>query len=244
MGRKSNVVKQKEIAAADAQVESEVEKRLNERLAKFEADIAAKYATPAPRNVAAVVPMDVEWARTLATSIAELTGQGVGRERHTPPEVLEARDNARKLMMERIVSAKKEGRAASYEVTNKTQLAHQVIEPFWVDSAHAQRPTVVDWDGVPNEVLKPVNDTAKEIHSAFLASIGSVPKVVPDDPVGTTMGGLVVRGQGIPTQRRTDEVGGASAPGDAARVHNRTQATRVVETRILGSLAEPARQTN
>lgn len=242
MGRKSNVAKQKEQVQAAAVVETEVERRVNQRLANLEAQIAEKYA-PAPGPQAAPA-MDQEWARTLAMSISELTGQGVGRERHVPPDIIEARDNANRQMLELIVNAKREGRAATYEVTNKTQLAHQVIEPFWVDNVHTQQPTVVDWDGVPNEVMKPVNETAKAIHSAFLASIGSVPKVIPDDVVGTTYSGLVVRGQGIPTMRRdAGEVGGAFAPSDNARVHNRNQATRVTETRILGSLAEPARQT-
>jgi hypothetical protein len=116
------------------------------------------------------------FAEMLAMAIATLTDQGTGRQR-VAPEVIRARTEARDRMRQLIMKARAEGRTATYELRNKVVLDNRVIEPMWIDSNHITRPTEIDWPGVPNEVMVPINDTAKEIHAAFMESIGSVVKI-------------------------------------------------------------------
>jgi hypothetical protein len=193
---------------------------------------------------------DQKFAENLAMAFATLSEQGTGR-KYVAPEILRTRAEARERMFDLIVKARKEKRAATYQVVAKTYLDNQMVEPLWVDSSHIAQPTEIDWPGVPNDAMKPMNDTAQEIHAAFLESVGSKAKIVlpaggeadaPDpsqDGYGVTAKGLVVRGGAVPRQNRE-----ASPPvnEEGLAVLHKNQPGRSKEINVLGTIAAPARQ--
>lgn len=192
---------------------------------------------------------DPTWMRALAMEISQLTDQGTGR-RRVAPEILRSRQMAREKMTKLIVEARAAGKKATYRVRTKTHLADRVVEPFWIAADHTAQPTMIDWDGVPNEAMVPENKVATAIHEAFMASIGSSVKVVPEDALAITPGGLVVHGgaAGLSSGKRQVQRPEANHTGDASaeqglNIHNKNAPGRFVEKRILGSIADPARQT-
>ena len=83
-----------------------------------------------------------------------------------------------------------------------------------------------------------------------MESIGSSVKVVPEDALAITPGGLVVHGgaAGLSSGKRQVQQAEAKQTGDATpeqglNIHNKNEPGRFVEKRILGSIADPARQT-
>jgi hypothetical protein len=149
-----------------------------------------------------------------------------------------------------IVEARAAKKTATYRVKAKILLADRVVEPFWIASDHTAQPTIIDWDGVPNEAMVPENKTATAIHKAFMESIGNSARVVPEDALAITPGGLVVHGgaAGLSSGKRQVQVPEAKHTGDASpegglNIHNKNAPGRFVEKRILGTIADPARQT-
>ena len=192
---------------------------------------------------------DPTWMRALAMEISQLTDQGTGR-RRVAPEILRSRQMAREKMTKLLIEARAAKKLATYLVRTKTYIADRVVEPFWIASDHTAQPTIIDWDGVPNEAMVPQNKTAKAIHDAFMESIGSTAKVVPEDALAVTPGGLVVHGGAASIsggKRRVQEPEarqtGDAAPEQGLNIHNKNAPGRFVEKRILGSIADPARQT-
>jgi hypothetical protein len=192
---------------------------------------------------------DPTWMRALAMEISQLTDQGTGR-RRVAPEVLRSRQMAREKMTNLIVDARAAKKTATYRVKAKILLADRVVEPFWIASDHTAQPTIIDWDGVPNEAMVPENKTATAIHKAFMESIGNSARVVPEDALAITPGGLVVHGgaAGLSSGKRQVQVPEAKHTGDASpegglNIHNKNAPGRFVEKRILGTIADPARQT-
>lgn len=193
---------------------------------------------------------DGNFAEALALAIAGLTNQGVGHRPVVAPEVISARNLARQRMQQLIIEARAEGRVATYQLRNKVLLGNRVIEPMWIDAAHVTRPTEIDFGGVPNEAMIPLNDTAKEIHAAFMASIGSVSKEVPDqvsEVLGITAGGVVVRNGAVnaAASRRAVATPGAGYEenADEVTVHHAGEPGRTKPVNILGTIHAPARQT-
>jgi hypothetical protein len=191
---------------------------------------------------------DPTWMRALAMEISQLTDQGTGRKR-VAPEVLQARQAAREKMTKLIIEARASRKLATYRVRGKCLLADRVVEPFWIASDHTAKPTIIDWDGVPNEAMVPESKAAKAIHAAFMESIGSSARVVPEDALAITPGGLVVHGgaASISSGKRQVQQAEAKQTGEPSEtglnIHHKNEPGRYVEKRILGSIAEPARQT-
>jgi hypothetical protein len=198
-------------------------------------------------------PSDPTWMRALAMEISQLTDQGTGRKR-VAPEVLRSRQLASEKMVKLIVEARAAKRMATYRVKAKTLLCDRVVEPFWIASDHTAQPTMIDWDGIPNEAMVPENKTAKAIYDAYKASLGSVERVVPEDTLAITPGGLVVHGgaasiSGGKRQVRSPDpearqTGADDEGAGGLNIHHTNKQGRAVETRILGSIAQPARQQN
>lgn len=199
--------------------------------------------------------------RELALSLAELTNQGTGKVK-VSPEVLMKREQARERMTNLIIAARAEGKVATYQLRNKIFLNERLIEPFWINSAHQSQPTEIDFLGVPNDAMVPVNDVAKEIFQAFKDSVGTVHSVkgvengLPaEDRLGITRGGLVVRNSAINAgiARATPEApvwdgkpmpAYEEGPGyEPLRVHSDAAKGKFTDVNVLGSIAPPAQQT-
>jgi hypothetical protein len=198
----------------------------------------------------------------LAMSISELTTQGTGKVRVSPEE-LQRREKAREKMKHLIIEARAEKKVPTYQLRNKIFLNEQVIEPYFMNRERKMAPTEIDFWGVPNEVMVPMNDTAKAIFEAFRESIGTVKGVqgvanaLPGaDDIAFTRGGLVVRNGAVNASMRahnSPEAAGAPVPQmpayEDAEVHD-YQPLRINSDdhkagyrneNILGTLAQPAR---
>lgn len=240
-------------------------------------DEVAKIIGTLKQEGAEVSPSDKRFAETLAMAFAQLNEQGNGR-KYVDPQILRERGEAREQMKVLIVQARKDHQSAindkvertgrsptdpelrdiaakhmpSYRVVAKTLLDNQVVEPFWVDSAHTAQPTQIDWPGVPNEAMLPLNDVAKVIFAEFQASIGSrpasvlgaVPDATMDLDYGVTAGGLVVTAGAIPRQNRRPSEGRtlAEADGTGLSLHHKDKPGRAAPLHVLGTIAAPAQK--
>jgi hypothetical protein len=240
-------------------------------------DEVAKIIGTLKQEGAEVSPSDKRFAETLAMAFAQLNEQGNGR-KYVDPQILRERGEARERMKVLVVQARKDHQAAinelvnrtgkqatqaelrkidatympSYRVVAKTLLNNQVVEPMWVDASHTAQPTEIDWPGVPNEAMLPLNDVAKAIHAEFLGSIGSRPEsilgAVPDATMdleyGVTAGGLVVTAGAIPRQNRRPSEGRVlkEDDGEGLSLHHKDQPGRAVPLHVLGTIAAPAQK--
>lgn len=192
---------------------------------------------------------DSGFAEGLALAIAQLSSQGTGRAKPVAPEVIKAREDARKLMTELIVQARADGEVPTYELRNKVYLGEMLIDPVYLDPAtKEQRATSIDWPGVPSEAMIPTNDRARAIHEAFYNSIGVVridnSKHLKPEHLAVTAGGLVVRGAGhaLRPMQVGDGKSGTAADDTGLRVHGRgAQGSRQKTINVLGTVAAPAR---
>ena len=222
-------------AAFEAAVAAAVDARLKPLLEQF-----------SPQHGAVAPEGDMQsFVRQLALGIAEISDQGTDRKR-VAPEILAARADAHKRMVAAILEAKRASKEdgaerPKYRVTGKMYVDDQFIEPYVVDPAtKSAKPVMIFWPGVPNQIMVPMNGPAREIHKHFLASIGSIEKVVADQPLWVSPGGLVI--EGAPPMRR--EVSGVDFSGFDGGIqieHNATDPT-LPTINVLGTIAAPARQ--
>lgn len=196
---------------------------------------------------------DTASAESLAMAIASLVDQDSGRT-HISPEVLRARANARERMEELLIEVRAKGDVPSYEVTSVVQLDDQLIKPSWIANDHVMRPTEVDWCGVPNEAMRPLNEVARKIYAAFCESIGGAPdhQGIIDANEAAMRGqtpqlnssGVVVRGA---NKRRTvqQDVEARQLQEGGVRLRHESESdpTRGKYVRVLGKTMAPARQS-
>lgn len=209
---------------------------------EFQAAVAEAVAKSIPQIIAQLqldrgqpsTAADDGWMKQLAMQIAELSDQGSKRKK-VAPEVMEFRRVARIRMEDLIAEYAAEGRIPKYSLRNKVYLDEMLVQPIWIGADHIQRPTEIDWPGTPNEAMLPVNEEANAIFAAFIDSIGSIVKAVPDLPTRVTPGGLVVNGQAVERKQVGD---GRGANG--LRVNGRTTPSNVNLTNVLGTVAAPA----
>lgn len=227
-------------AVADAAAEAFANMRV-----QLLAELARMREEAGPETTHTSGPADQSWMQALAMSIADISHQGTGR-KPVAPQVIKAREEARETMFQRIADARSKGLVPTYELRNKIYIDEQLIEPMFTTADHIARPTVIDYPGVPNEAMKPVNQPAQGIYDAFMASIGTSEKVIDDSPLYVTTGGVVVHGR--PPARRSNGPAEAQSVGNGQidgglRVKHRDAPGQFVETNILGTIANPARQT-
>jgi hypothetical protein len=183
------------------------------------------------------------WIGSLAMAIAQLTDQGTGRSRRVPPEVMVQRELAQRRMLELLVQAKQDGLRPRYRLVNKVYLDDVLIDPKWIDAGHRQRDTEIEWQGVPSEAMRPLNETAERIFAAFSEWIGGVKS---DEPrIHVTAKGLSIvsgpeRMRHDLADREAQHVGGGHAP--SFRVVGRDRGEAPITTAILGTIAQPAVQ--
>ncbi len=174
----------------------------------------------------------------MALSIAEISDQGTQRKR-VAPEILAAREAARKRAQARITLARENGEKPEYRVISKIYFNERFIEPFRLGDDKKPVHNEIVWTGMPNEALVPINDVAKEIFEEYRASIGSTSRLATTDnrSVWVTASGLVVKGD-APARRF---VASPEPFSDDLAVKMPNDPT-APEVRVLGTVAAPARQ--
>jgi hypothetical protein len=209
------------------------------------AGVMAVLADMKPGEAAPVAGFDQGFFDRMAMSIATLAQQGSGQV-YVAPAVLQARTEARERMHALIEQAMAEHRPATYMLTNRIQLmgemGPEVIEPLWQDRNRVTQPTIIDWEGEPNEAMKPMNETAEAIFDAYKASIGNVETYEPKKKIALTAKGRVVSGAAVkPHMERDDPMARAEEHKSAFRLHHAEQpGGRVVQKNILGTIHPPA----
>jgi hypothetical protein len=222
----------------------EVQALISEAVAMATAKLTADLAAARGRHGTEPQSGDAGMARQLALAIAEISDQGSNRKR-VAPEVLEARRIAHEKMNAMILDYAAQGVAPEYELTRAVYLAEELVEPTYIDRDHVTRRTRIEWPGVPNEGMSPYNEAARQIFGAFMESIGGATKnVTRESPMLSgkqetgSQSGLKVMHK--PEVRQGSPVGKPRNSG-VTKV-GRRQAGDVVETAVLGTVAEPARQ--
>lgn len=203
-------------------------------------EILGQLHPPALAGGASITGADQKFAEGLALAIAQLSDPGKKR---VAPEVLRAREEARQNMTDLLIQFRRERRVPTYTLRHKVYLDEQLIEPLWMDANKVQRATEIDWPGVPNEAMVPVNEEAKAIHGLFLDSIGQIVRVVEEDDFHMTPGGVVVRGAPRPNRSNTRAPMTGDHVGEGLRVKHRDMPGRYDTINVLGTVAAPAQQT-
>lgn len=215
------------------------------------ASAAAEAVSKALAQVGALTPPaamasadGLDLMRQLSLNIAQLTSQDSGRQ-HIDPAVIQARETARTRMFELIAEARRNGDEAVYVLVGKVWLDNQIVEPMWVRDDKVVVATEVIWLDVPNDAMRPVNHVAKEIHAAYIESVGNGHKeFAPIPEYGVNTAGLVVKGRGIPKSagRRTPADDARDWGESGLKITNHNGA-RYEQKRILGTIVPPALQT-
>ncbi len=226
-----------EVALRSPEVQALIADAVAHATAELTAKLAAKRAEHGTENGGG----DQALMRGLALAIAEVSDQGSNRKR-VAPAVLEARREARERMTALILDCKAQDIMPEYELTRAVYLAEELVEPTYTDRDHVMRRTKIEWAGVPNEGMTPANDAARGIHGAFMESIGgatpNVAKAAEKIQTRESTGGL--KGLHTPEVAQATQV---SKPRNSGVTRlGRRQAGDVIETAVLGTVAEPARQ--
>lgn len=226
-------------------------------MAQLQNTLGAATVSPAAAGVA-----DLSNPRSLleglAIALAEIGNQGTGK-KTVSPEIIRQRAEARQRMVDLIVKARSKGQVPVYQLRNKVLLAHRLIEPFWIDSNKRTQPTEIEWLGIPNEAMVPVNDVAKGIHAEFSNSIGTNEAPKPDQALGVTPNGVVVRNRAVTqTMARSGQSHGSLPPteaqhvgdggdplsdGEGLSILHKDAPGRYKSVNVLGTIHEPARQS-
>lgn len=240
-------------AEFDSAVEAATAKATAAATEKILATLAAARGSDGATATAgtAAPAADMAFADGLALAIAKLGSQGVGRDRIVAPEVIAARQTARQKMVDLIVAARVavergEGEPPAYQLRNKIFIGEHITEPIWTAPGNIQKRTELDWDGVPNEHMIPINAVATAIHAEFMASIGSAPSVTHSDikDIIATSGGIVITGgsQSMRAHNKPPPTVGEGTAGETVKLRGRQTPGAIVEHRVLGTVADPARQ--
>jgi hypothetical protein len=189
-------------------------------------------------------------ADQIALSIAELSDQGTNRKR-VAPEILAGRAKAYDKLItqlsearDRADAARAEGNDAEaarwlpeYRVVAKTYLTDRIIEPWRRGGNNDLIPTEIIWRGIPNNSLRPLNAIAEKLFSTFQAWVGTEGLLRAESSF-MTPGGVVIKGEA--------PVGSRLNPADDLRPSDLeisgTADPTATHIRVLGTIAEPARQ--
>ena len=228
---------------------ADVQALLADALAKQAAEFQVMLAETREQSVATEqptlpAPTDADFARQLALAIAQISDQGTNRKR-VAPEVLEQRERA----WERMVALIKQARVDHlhegadvpvYRLKHKVYFDEIMIDPLWAGSDKVARATEIGWPGVPNLAMSPVNPVAKAIYAEFTEAMGHVEAPIVTEQMRLTAGGVVIvtgRSPGVAQKQA-----GADAAFEGVQIRGRGVPGAIVEKRVLGTIAAPARQ--
>lgn len=245
MARKSKA----EILAEERALAAEIEKRTEDRVAGMLPDLMAKATAAAfdqlssklaAARAEAGAPVtqetrtaDAALLEGLAHAMAKASDPG-NKRRIIAPEILKERAASREEMMKLIIDNHARKEVPIYLVIEKTFLAETLIDPQFQEPVTRKMVNQeINWPGVPNSALAPISDSAKEIHTLYLKSIGKKPRDLTKVAAPWVMSaGKILRG-------RLGAEGPAENPSmgtDPRRLGDRQQKT----VNVLGSTAAPA----
>lgn len=182
---------------------------------------------------------DMKIARALAVAIGEMNDQGSHRKK-VPAEEMEKRREARERMETLILDARANDDVPEYELTGAVYLDEVLVAATYIDNAHIRRRTKIAWPNVPNEHMTPVNNVARDISRAFMRSIGGATLTAQPSsgPLKVREGGLSILHKEA-VEKSAPEVG--RPRGNDLRIIGRHQPGEIIETQVLGTVADPAR---
>ena len=232
-----------EVALQSPEVQDLVAKTVAKAVERATQDLAEELAEARAKLGTVEGPSDMSTMRQLALAIAEINDQGANRKR-VAPEIMEQRKGEFDRMNRLILEYLARDEMPTYELTRAVYLAEELVEPTYTDRDHVMRRTQIEWAGIPNEAMSPLNEPARAIHTAFMGWIGG-----PTPNVARAVDKFQARDQqsqsGLKVLHKPDV---AQTPmvtrnrnAGVTRI-GRRQAGDVVETNVLGTVAEPARQ--
>jgi hypothetical protein len=246
MGRPTNEQKAARAAAEQERINLAVKGALAEHTValrkEVEADVIAQLeaikGSGLPTPVEPTAGMDNKsFAQHLAMQIAEIANQGIGKPAPIPPETLERWRSAHAEMTALLVTARERGEDAHYRVTKTMFLNETRVEPQWFNQAtKTMEDMLIRWNDIPNEWMEPVNPIARDIHSAYMLSIGNTVSKRNDDPTPWVRSDKRLFVGMSPEQRAQRSEGNFADPRLAGRGSNITKKS----THILGTVAQPA----
>lgn len=238
------LVRVEDVAAmVAAGIKDEVARQTQDITATILAQLAATNATAPDSSLKATMDM-------LSMSLAQLTDQGTGKKR-IAPEVIVAREKAHDRMVVLINEISARGGKPLYQLRGKVLLDEVLVDPQYIDQFHRAQPQQIIWPGIPNEAMDPLNEDAKAIYAEYREWIGGgsprdlgVAKVTARGLVVMQRGPAVFKddmGEALGPEAQHVGVPGSSGTG-GLQIPGRGQAGQYVEKRVLGTVAEPARQ--
>jgi hypothetical protein len=182
------------------------------------------------------------WAEKLAHAIASVSHQGGMRRERVDPAVQAKRDAAGKRLVALIADLDGYDEKPIYRLTAQTYLNEELIPAVQVDPISKQAyPTEIEWEGIPNTVMRPVNDIAKMVFAEFVAWTDYA---VPREPI--TIGAVTSKGIVVNQMRQNHasfDSGYDNADTDAPKsavIRRGSAHGRPVH--VLGTIAPPALQ--
>ncbi len=217
---------------------------VRDAVGSIQAELIARLGTAAPSNGGGVSSTDAtDLISRLALEISTLNDQGNQR-RRVAPEVMQARGQAHERAVKLLEKVRQEKLKPEYFLVSKVYLNERFIEPFMRPQVgKPPERTQIQWTGMPNEAMRPVNDIAKAIYTEFMASIGSPTQMVQTAdrrPIHMTYNGLVVKGD---PPARQDAAGAILPFADDLKIQTQDD-PNAPEIHVLGTVAAPAKQNN
>jgi|SRR5215472_59505 len=213
-----------------------VEKALADRTQEIIDRITAQRGAPATTQEAG-------FARVLAGQIAELVDQDRvrrGQAARLPAEEIERRTHAAECMEVLLTDAFAKQKEPLYDVMKPCYFEEQLIDPTWQNPAtKVLMRRQVTWYGVPNEQLSPANEVALAIYREFLVMIGGETRALNRPDLGRKK--LTIVGSSDVANSSPEPVGTPRSIG-MLKLKGDTVQGQISETRVLGTIAAPARQ--
>lgn len=212
-----------------AEADSLISARVNEATQAMLALLAERQATPGN-----------DFATQLAMAIANLNTQG--KRNAVTPEEQRKRDQAQEELYLTLNEFNRQGIIPEYKLTRKVVLDEQLIDPLWMHPVTKRSMhTTIEWGGVPNDGMEPINEAAQKAYALFSTWVGGAKKV--KERIGITpKGRVVVKGADANNEPSPVGVPTLNAGLRITGRHGDTQ--EVKSTNILGTVARPAMQIN
>lgn len=231
-------------APAPANFDAAVAKAVEEKFAKFRDEMLG--AMQPKTGIDLLGPLMEQLGLKMADIADQNNSRTIGQ--RVSPELLRQREDSHKRMLDLLDDVRRRGVMPEYRIKNFVVLdfgpglGPTRIHPFNIDPAtRSSRETEIQFDGIPNEQMIPIDDEARAIFEAYRGWIGDLKKVVPEDRLGITASGVVVKGGAVQANRqlRAGETNAADGPARRPAVRVSHLHRVGTEKRILGSIHPP-----